>query len=124
MSISDYLEPRILDAVFNNTALQIAATYVKLHTGDPGEAGTSNAFADATRIAASWAAASGGTITTDAAVTWTNLSSGAGPLTHISIWDADTAGNHLWNGALTQSKAVNAGDDFTIATGDIDVTLD
>lgn len=123
MSISDYLEPKILDAVFNNTSLAVASVYAKLHTGDPGEAGTSNAFADTTRIVTSWAAASGGTITTDAATTWTNLSSG-GTLTHISLWDASTAGNHLWNGALTSSKTVNAADDFTIATGDIDVTLD
>ena len=40
MTISDYLEPKILDAVFNNTSLAVAAVYVKLHLADPGEAGT------------------------------------------------------------------------------------
>jgi hypothetical protein len=43
---------------------------------------------------------------------------------HISIWDDPTAGNCLWTGALTASKAVNAGDTFTIATGSLTVSLD
>ena len=123
MTISDYLEPKILDAVFNNVSLVVVSTFVKLHLGDPGEAGTANPAANTTRQAASWANASGGTCTTDAAVTWTNVPN-AETYSHISIWDASTAGNHLWNGPLSTPKTVNVGDDFTLPIGDIDITLD
>jgi hypothetical protein len=123
VTIGDYLEARILDAVFNNTSLAIAATYVKLHVGDPGEAGTANPAGNTTRQAASWAPASGGTIATDAALTWTSV-----PATelysHISVWDAASGGNHLWNGPLNIAYQVNAGDTFTIPSGTVTAALD
>jgi hypothetical protein len=123
VTIGDYLEARILDAVFNNVSLAVAATYVKLHVGDPGEAGTANPAANTTRQAASWAAASGGTIATDATLTWTAVST-TELYTHISVWDASTAGNHLWNGPLTVPYQVNAGDTFTLPSGVVVATLD
>lgn len=120
---SDYIEPKLLDVVFNNTAVgAIANTYVKLHIGDPGDAGTANAAGNTTRKLASWAAASGGTIQTDASLDWTNVSNSE-DYTHFSVWDDPTAGNCLFTGTLT-ANAVTAGDNFTIATGDIDITLD
>jgi hypothetical protein len=123
VTIGDYLEARILDAVFNNTSLAIAATYVKLHIGDPGEAGTANPAANTTRQAASWAAASGGTIATDAALTWTSVPA-TEAYTHISVWDASTGGNHLWNGPLVAAYPISAGDTFTIPSGTLTATLD
>jgi hypothetical protein len=123
VTIGNYLEARILDAVFNNTSLAVAATYVKLHVGDPGEAGTANPAANTTRQAASWAAASGGTIATDAALTWASVPA-AETYTHVSVWDASTAGNHLWNGPLTVPYIVNATDTFTIPSGVLTATLD
>jgi hypothetical protein len=123
VTIGDYLEARILDAVFNNTSLAVAATYVKLHIGDPGETGTANPAGNTTRQAASWAPASGGTIATDAALTWASVPA-AETYTHVSVWDASTAGNHLWNGPLTVPYYVNVGDTFTIPSGVLTATLD
>jgi hypothetical protein len=123
VSIANYLEDKVLDKVFNNTDFTVTGTYVKLHIGDPGEAGTANAAAETTRKAASFAAASGGAITTDADLTWTNVST-TETYSHISLWDAVTAGNCLWVGPLAAAKAVTAGDTFTIPTGDLDVALD
>lgn len=123
MSISNYAENAILDAIFNNTALQKANRYVKLHTGDPGEAGTNNAAGETTRKSVTGAAASGGTFTSVNDLQWTNVSTSE-TYSHISIWDDPTAGNCLWTGALTASKAVNAGDTFTIATGSLTVSVD
>jgi hypothetical protein len=123
VTIGDYLEARILDAVFNNTSLAITATWVKLHVGDPGEAGTANPAANTTRQAASWAAASGGTCATDAALTWASVAA-TEVYTHISVWDASTAGNHLWNGPLDAPYAVNANDTFTIPSGTLVASLD
>ncbi len=42
----------------------------------------------------------------------------------MGIWDAVSGGNALWGGALTVAKNVNAGDTFTIAADDLDITLD
>ena len=124
MSIANYLEDKLLDLVFNATSYAGQATvYVKLHTGDPGEDCTGNAAVNTTREAATFGASSGGAVSNDADVTWTNVSTSE-TYSHVSLWDASTAGNALWYGALTVSKAVNAGDTFTIATGDLDVSID
>lgn len=123
--ISNYAEAAILDALFNNTSLAVTTPYVSLHTADPGETGTSEVTAGANtyaRQSASFAAASGGSITTDAALEWTDMP--AVTVTHVGIWDASTAGNFLWGGALADNKTTNAGDTFSIATGDLDITLD
>jgi hypothetical protein len=123
MSISNYAEGALLDALFNNTSLAKAARYVKLHTGDPGEAGTNNAATETTRKSVTGAASAAGTFTSVNDLIWTNVA-GTETYSHISIWDDPTAGNCLWTGALTASKAVNAGDTFTIATGSLTVSLD
>lgn len=126
MSISNYLETKVMDALFNNVspaAIQLAARYVKLHTGDPGEAGTNNAAGETTRKSVTGAASSNGVFTSTNDLAWTNVSTSE-TYAYISIWDDPTAGNCLWTGALTASKAVIAADSFTIPTGSLTVTLD
>ena len=101
------------------------AFYVKLHTGDPGASGTANAFGDTTRKQAGFSAASAGAITTSADLAWTNLSA-SGTITHVSFWDhvSDTAiANYLGSDNLETSRAVSSGDNFTIATGDLDIAV-
>jgi hypothetical protein len=116
MSISNYAELKILDHVTGEAAWTMPTTvYVKLHTGDPGEAATSNAATETTRKAASWSAASSGSIATDATIEWTNVST-TETYSHWSLWDASTAGNALWTGALSASAAVTAGDTFQITS--------
>ena len=120
MSISNYLENAYLDTL-RNTSLAVSAVYVKLHTGDPGEAATSNAATETTRKAASWAAASSGSIATNATLEWTNVAA-TETITHWSLWDAASAGNCLWTGALSSSASVTAGDTFQITS--LTLTLD
>jgi len=116
MSISNYAENKILDHVTGEAAWTMPTTvYVKLHTGDPGEAATSNAATETTRKAASCAVASSGSIATSATIEWTNVST-TETYTHWSLWDASTAGNALWTGALSASAAVTAGDTFQITS--------
>ena len=116
MSISNYAELKILDHVTGRAAFTIPTNvYLKLHTGDPGEAATSNAATEATRKVTSWSAASSGAIATSATVEWTNVST-TETYTHWSMWDAATAGNALWKGALSASAAVTAGDTFQITS--------
>lgn len=123
MTISNYAELAMLNAVGNNTSFAVATPYIKLHIGDPGEDGTSNAAAETTRKLLSFAAAASGSMATDADVTWTNVA-GTETLSHVSLWDNSSAGNCLWVGALTASKAVVAGDTFTIPSGSLTLAID
>lgn len=118
MSMSDYLENAIGNALRgggNGTSYTApAAVYAKLHTGDPGEAGTSNAAGNTSRQAVEFGAASGGVISLSNTPSWTNVST-TETYSHISLWDNSTAGNCLGAGALTSSVAVTAGDTFTLS---------
>jgi hypothetical protein len=127
MTIANYAELKLLDAVFNHSTtgggLPTADVWVKLHIGDPGEDCTSNVAGETTRKQVSMAAASSGACVSDADITWTAVAASE-TITHISIWDASTAGNALWYGALTASKAVNAGGTFTIPSGSLSASLE
>jgi len=112
-----------LDAICNATDYTApAGFFVKLHLGDPGAAGATSPAGNTTRQSASMAVASGGAITSDAAVTWTNVST-TETYSHVSFWSANAAGTFLGSDDLAVARAVTAGDTFTIATGDIDITL-
>ena len=116
MSISNYAELKILDHTTGTTSWTApSGVYIKLHTGDPGEAGTSNAATEATRKVVTFSAAASGSIASSATVEWTNVST-TETYSHWSLWDASTAGNNLWSGALSSSAAVTAGDTFQITS--------
>jgi hypothetical protein len=116
MSISNYAELKILEHTTGKTAWTIPTnTYVKLHTADPGEDCTTAAATNATRVVAAWATAASGAIATSATITWTNVST-TETYSHWSLWDALTAGNALWSGALSTTASVTAGDTFQITS--------
>lgn len=98
------------------------AFWCKLHTGDPGAAGASNAATETTRKQSTFSAASAGSGTTSADTAWTNVST-TETYSHVSFWDASTAGNFLGSSALSSSRSVVAGDDFTIPTGSLTLSL-
>lgn len=127
MSIANYAELKLLDAVFNASTtgggLPTGDVYIKLHTGDPGEDCDQNAATETTRQQVSMGAASGGSCASDADATWADVAADE-TYSHVSLWDAATAGNPLWYGALTASKAVTTGDTFTISSGDLTASLD
>lgn len=102
-----------------------AATAIRLHTGDPGSAGTSNLSAEATRKALTWSAASAGSKAITATLPqWTPWAAGSETITHVAVWDSATtgAGNFLYSGALTASKPVTNGDTFNIASHSVAFT--
>jgi hypothetical protein len=116
MSISNYAELKILEHTTGKTAWTMPTNvYVKLHTSDAGEAGTTAAATEATRKVAAWATAASGAIATSATLEWTNVAA-TETYSHWSLWDASTAGNCLWTGALSSSAAVTAGDTFQITS--------
>lgn len=88
--------------------------YLRLHTGDPGSAGTANASAETTRKQLTFAVPGGDGSSDATSVTWSTWAAGAETLTHGSIWDASTGGNFKMSGALAASLDVTDGADVTI----------
>jgi hypothetical protein len=116
MSISNYAELKILEHTTGKTAWTMPTNvYIKLHTADAGEDGTTSAATNTTRIVATWATAASGSIATAATISWTNVST-TETYSHWSAWDNISAGNCLWTGALSASAAVTAGDTFEITS--------
>lgn len=105
---------------FTAPAVQAA----KLHTGDPGAAGTSNAAAgDTTRKALTFADAntSGVMALASSPASWTNGGTSE-TLSHISVWDSTTAGNFMYSAALTASQAWANTNTFTLTNLTITLT--
>jgi len=127
---SDYLEDKLLDHSLGTTSFTAPSTvYVGLHTGSPGDADdganevTTSGSAYA-RQAATFAAASSGSASTSATITFPAATSNWGTISHISIYDAASAGNLLFHGAVTTSKTIESGDTFQISSGNLTISLD
>lgn len=133
----NYLEGKLLDAVFSNAAFPSNATvYVALFTATPtgasgsGTEATGSGYArlGVTNNATNWPAATGGspasksngTVLTMATATgdW----SSAANMTSWGIFDAVTGGNLLYYGPLTENKPVLNGDTPSFAIGAITIT--
>jgi hypothetical protein len=136
-ALSDYLENRVLDAVFRGQALPTLTTmYVGLFTATPSDTGggtevTGGSYARVavtsslanwagTQAAASTVASSGtgGTTSNNATITFPTPTAGWGSVVGIGVFDASTSGNLLWYSTLTVSKTINTGDivDFPAAS--------
>lgn len=141
MAKSNYLENKVIDLVFRNRAFTSpAGVYVALFTAAPSDSGggtevTGGSYARV-QVGPSdttWDATQGGTTgassgTTgatqnSAAVTFPAPTANWGQVTHVGVFDASTAGNLLYHGALAVPKTINNGDPApSFATGAIDIT--
>lgn len=122
-ALSNYAENKVLDHLTGRAAWTAPTnTYLALFTTDPTDAdsGTEATGGSYARQAVTFGAASGGTISNSAAVTFTSMP--AGTFTHFGLYDADTAGNLLVHGSLTAFKTTGAGDTIEFAIGDLDIT--
>lgn len=117
---SSYLNNKILDAIGNNVSFVVAQSYIQLHVGAPGAAGTANAATETTRKSVSFGTAASGAIANDADIVWSAIA-GSQDATHWTLWDASTAGNFLESGAIT-ANAYTAGDTYTIPAGSLTIT--
>jgi hypothetical protein len=106
MTMSDNGELQVLDAIFNADTVGFPAgnPYVQLHTGDPGEAGTTN-VASIARVQADFGVASAGTLSNSANIDFTSMPAITTPgVVGWSIWDAagsgvpPTGANCFWTG--------------------------
>jgi hypothetical protein len=124
---SNYLESALLNATLRNTTYTSpSVVYIGLYTTDPTDAnvGTEVTGGSYSRQSATFAAPSGGSVTTNADVTFPTATDNWGTVTHFGILDAATAGNLLYHGDLNNSKTINTGDILKIEAGNLTVTLD
>lgn len=122
---SDFLEKAILDHVLRVAAYtQPTALYVALYTTATTDAGggTEVVGGSYARQTATFAAATSGAGATSNTNSINFLNMPAVTVTHLGIRDAITGGNLLYHGALTSPQVVAAGQAFTLAVGDLDVT--
>ena len=98
-------------------AIDGVATYVSLHSADPGTTGA-NPVGD--REAITWAAASGGSKTSAAPVTLTVPADGH--VAYGGLWDAQTGGTFLGGGQLSSAEDYTAEGDYVLDEVTITVT--
>ena len=131
MSMSNASETALLNLLFNNTdwanvgdasGLQNSATagsfYVALHSSDPGDAGdqttnevsyTGYARVAVARSAGGWTV-SGAQVSNTATVQFGECTAGSATATHFSVGLLSSgAGDILYSGALSASRAISAG---------------
>jgi len=127
---SNFAENLILNwTLTTGSATRPTAWYVALFTTDPTDAGSGTELSlySYARQAVTFNAATGTNPTycdNTATITFPTASGGNwGTVTHIGIYNASTAGNLLFHGALTTSKTVNDGDTFQILANGLVINL-
>lgn len=128
MPVTDYLGGEWMKYGFTTTAMGTRPTtwHVALHDGDPGSTGANNELTDSgyARIATTDLTRSGKTVTNSGgAVTFAAIADAEVTVTHASIWDASSAGNCLFYGALAVSKTLSVGDALVFATNELDLSI-
>lgn len=131
-ALSDYLEDALINHIFRNSDFtRPADIYIALFTAAPSDAGGGTEVSGGsyarqgvpTGVASEWDAASGGATANTNTVTFPTATAAWGTITHVGLFDAVTAGNLLFHGALTASKTVGDGDIFRFNAGDLDASL-
>jgi len=124
--MSNFLENALINATLRNTTYtSVATVYVSLWTSDPTDAGSGTEVSGGSyaRTSVTFAAPSNGVTTNNADVTFPTATASWGTVGWIGINDAQTSGNLLYHTALDTSKAIDSGDIFKIASGNLSVTL-
>ena len=115
MPLSDYALNLAADHLAGRTI------QVRLHTGEPGNAGTANAISGATAdVAASgWSNAASGDVSNVAAIDFGVLSTTASnDVSHYSIWDGT---NFMGSESLASTVTVAANETFSINAGTLQI---
>jgi len=115
----------LLQATSGQTAYVAPSSPIKVAlvtaTGTATAAGTEVSGGSYARQTITFAAASGGSISSNVALTYTNMP--ACTVTGVDEYDSTATPVRRWFGNLSASKTVNAGDTFSIASGSYTKTL-
>jgi hypothetical protein len=122
-SKTNFLRSKMYQSALKATPYTGPATlYMALHTGAPGVTGsaneiTGNAYA---RTVIAFGTDTNGAGSNSGAVTFpTPTPAGWGTASYFSIWDAATAGNCLYEDALTAAVTTSAGVPVSFPTGSV-----
>jgi len=120
---SNYLKSKIVKHVKGEASYTMPTTlYLALYTTDPtvADTGTEVTGGSYSRKSISFAAESGGSAASNAAINFTSM-----PTTTASHWgirDAASGGNLLYFGNFDIAQAITSGQTFTIASGNVVIT--
>lgn len=139
-AMSDYLENKVVNHVLRNTAFSPPANiYLALYTGNPTDTGSgstteidisaSAASYQRVRLSNAFVNPTGGSTSNSAVILFNTATGSWGNVAYIGLVTGSqsgtpaSTGSILFYGALSGSKTVTTGDTFSIATGDLDVSL-
>ena len=137
MPFTNYLDQKITQLLFSNTAYSIPATwYVALSTTTPVQGASPNftepsgngyARVAVTNNSTNWTAiasppATGYTVQNNQPVTFPAATGSWGTVTYFGIYDAASSGNLVGFGALTSSQAITSGITPSFAVGTLTIT--
>lgn len=121
-ALSTYLANRIQNNVLRGAVMTgPAAVYLALYTAPLGadDSSTEVSGGSYARAVVTFAVASGGISISNIAVSIIGMP--AVTVTHIGLRDALTGGNLLYYSILPTPKTINAGDTYTVQSGDFSV---
>lgn len=121
-SLSNFEEANLSKAWNNEAPTKAATMWVKLHTGDPGEDCTANAATETTRVQVALEEAGNGVWTNKEDLFWEGVAA-TEEVSHVSVWDDESAGNPRIYGELTSKEALTEGKDARIKAGSLTLTL-
>jgi len=125
---SDYLENKVLEHVFENSAYTAPSTlYAALSTVAPSDTGGGTEVSGGGYVRKTAAFTVSGTNPTTAtngsAIEYPTATAGYGTVVAVGVFDASSSGNLLAYANLDASKVVSTGDVFRFNAGDLDITL-
>ena len=122
--ISETLANSILDEVLNGVEYSPPSTlYVALFDGDPLDAGVEASGASYARQSISFNSAASQEVTSAADVQFPEATEDWGQITHTAIMNAETAGDILFSGSLTNNRNVYSGDIVRLLAGEVVVVI-
>lgn len=130
VSFTNYLANALINHVLRNTAYTSPGTsvYMALFTAAPGDAGGGTEVAGGSyarvQIDGDIAAPSNGLAKNGNAISFPTATADWGTVTHWAIFDASTAGNMLFYGALTTPIAILNGNTRSFDVNDFSILLD
>lgn len=121
--MSQYLARKVEDAVLNNVSFAVGQAYVALMTtaSSASTFGTEMTGGSYARQPISAGAASGDTIASDANILFTNVPTAT--IAGVSIVDASSGTANVLFYVSGLSVSTTSGDNVSIATGDLTVTI-
>lgn len=128
MNLTNYFETKFLNTLRGSAFAAPAKVYIGLFLSSPGETGTAGtevSYAGYLRqeIVFSAPASGGGglSIKNTAQINFPTTSAAGGTAAHVAIFDAQTGGNALAYGAMTEPIVIGAGEAPVILSGDCEI---